>query len=812
LHDVLQDLRYSWRELCKKPGLALIAIISLTLGIGATTAVFSVMYGLLANPYPYQGANRMVHLTVMTESGDRRWIGITGPQLKALRQLKVFESVAASWGTWNLTTTDEDLPEDVPSTQLTANSGSHFGVPALLGRTLIPSDAPDGQDPQPVVVLSYLFWQRHFNADRSVVGRRIQLVHKNYTIIGVLPSRFTWEDAAVYLPLKISNDSSVDYSPLLKLKPSVTFAAANAELQPLIEQFAKETPTHFPKKFRVQVRGLNQQFEDHLGHSLFLLFGAVSMLLFIGCANVSILLLARGTARQHELAIRSAIGASRWRIQRQLLTEALALSLLGALGGILLAYGLLPLLVRWLPEYSFPHEVLIGINLPVLAFSVALAISSGVVSGLAPAFQFSKPQVAQLMTSSSRRLAGGAHGKRTHNLLVAGQIALTLLLLTSAAAAINGFVKLVRTDLGYDPHNVMSVGIPIHQNTHVSWESRSTYFDQLLTRVQAMPEIVSAGISSNATPPSNGWEMPYEIFGRPSGQQENLRANFVSTEYFSVLHIPLLQGRLFEHPEIVRGARLAVINQTLAQKYWPRGDAVGKQLRLPELKGEPPFGVAVADSNQWMQIIGVVADARDDGLRKPIKPAVYLPFSVHMSMWTQILVRTHASPLRVLNRVRAEVKAVDPDQQVFGRTRDLEQWIQREDEYAYGRLVAALFSGISIVALVLAAIGLFSVVSYGVAQRTNEFGIRMALGASRGHVVQLVLSATAVSVIGGLTGGLLLSLLLNGILSKWAEGSSHNPMLIAAVTVLLILTAGVAAFVPARRASSVEPMDALRYD
>jgi predicted permease len=387
-----------------------------------------------------------------------------------------------------------------------------------------------------------------------------------------------------------------------------------------------------------------------------------------------------------------------------------------------------------------------------------------------------------------------------------------LLLLTSAAAAINGFVKLVRTDLGYDPHNVMSVGIPIHQNTHVSWESRSTYFDQLLTRVQAMPEIVSAGISSNATPPSNGWEMPYEIFGRPSGQQENLRANFVSTEYFSVLHIPLLQGRLFEHPEIVRGARLAVINQTLAQKYWPRGDAVGKQLRLPELKGEPPFGVAVADSNQWMQIIGVVADARDDGLRKPIKPAVYLPFSVHMSMWTQILVRTHASPLRVLNRVRAEVKAVDPDQQVFGRTRDLEQWIQREDEYAYGRLVAALFSGISIVALVLAAIGLFSVVSYGVAQRTNEFGIRMALGASRGHVVQLVLSATAVSVIGGLTGGLLLSLLLNGILSKWAEGSSHNPMLIAAVTVLLILTAGVAAFVPARRASSVEPMDALRYD
>jgi putative ABC transport system permease protein len=812
MHSVLQDLRYSWRELVKRPGLALTAITSLTLGIGATTAVFSVMYGLLANPYPYQGANRMVHLTVIPEKGDAWWIGITGPQLKALRQLKSFESVAATWGTWNLTTTDEDLPEDVPSVQLTANSGMHFGVPALLGRTFIPADAPDGQDPQPVVLLSYLFWQRHFNADPSVVGRRLQLVHKNYTIIGVLPSRFTWQDAAVYVPLKISNDANIDYNPLLKLKPGVTFAAANSELQPLLEQFAKETPTHFPKKFRVHLKGLNEQFEEHLGRSLLLLFGAVSMLLFIGCANVSILLLARGTARQHELAIRSAIGASRWRIQRQLLTEALALSLMGALGGVVLAFGLLPLLVRWLPEYSFPHEAIIGINFPVLGFSVALAIVSGVVSGLAPAFQFSKPQVAQLMTSSSRRVAGGSRGKRTHNLLVAGQIALTLLLLTSAAAAINGFAKLVRTNLGYDPHNVMSVGIPIHQNTHGTWEDRSNYFEQILEHVQAVPEVVAAGISSNATPPSNGWEQTFEVFGHPSGQQEHLRANFVSPEYFSVLHIPLVQGRLWDRPETVRGARVGVINQTLARQYWPHGGAVGKQLRLPELKSEPPFGLGVTGSDQWLQIIGVVADARDDGLRKPIKPAVYVPFTTHMGMWTQILVRTHASPLRVLSQVRAAIKAVDPDQQAAGQTRDLEQWIQREEEYAYGRLVAALFGAISVVALVLAAIGLFSVVSYGVAQRTNEFGIRMALGASGGQVLRLVLSSTAFNVIGGLAGGSLLSFGFSRVLSNWAEGSSYDPLLVVAVTLLLILTAALASFIPARRASSVEPMMALRYD
>ena len=809
---MLQDLRFSWRELRKKPGLALTAIISLTLGISATTAVFSVIYGLLANPFPYQGADRMINLIVLNENGKDWWVGITGPQLKFLRQARCVDSVAASWGTWNLTTTDEDLPQDVPSVQLTANAGSYFGVPALLGRTLIPSDAPDGQDPQPVVVLSYLFWQRHFNGDPTVVGRTLQLVHKNYRIIGVLPPRFTWNDADVYLPLKITNDPNSYYGALIKLKPGVTHAEADAELQPLLEQFAKQSPSHFPKKFRVHVKGINERYVEHLGRSLFLLFGAVSLLLLIGCANVSILLLARGTARQHELAVRSAIGASRWRIQRQLLTEALALSLLGALGGVLLAYRLLPLLMRWLPEYSFPHEVAISINLPVLGFSCAIAILTGVLSGLAPAFQFSRPQVAQLMQSSSRRSTGGAASKRTHDLLVAGQIALTLLLLTSAAAAINGFVRLVQADLGYDPHNTMSVGIPVHQNTHVSWEDRAAYFDQILTRVAAMPEVVSAGISMNATPPANGWDLYFEIFGRPEGQREQVRVNFISSEYFPVLRIPLLQGRLWDHPEIMRGARLALINETMARRYWPHGDALGKLLRLPDLKGEPPFSPAAPDSNSWLQIIGIAADARDDGLRKPVKAAIYVPYTLQMRMWTQILVRTRAAPLSVLNRVRAEVKAVDPDQQVFGQTRDLEQWIQRLDEYAYGRLVAALFSAFSLLALALAAIGLFSVVSYGVAQRTNEFGIRMALGATRGQVLQLVFTSSARNVIGGVACGLLLSFMLSGVLSKWAEGSSHNPVVFAAVTMLLVLTAALAALIPARRASSVDPMDALRYE
>jgi len=435
-----------------------------------------------------------------------------------------------------------------------------------------------------------------------------------------------------------------------------------------------------------------------------------------------------------------------------------------------------------------------------------------VLSGLAPSLQFSRPQVAQLMQSGSRRTTGGARSKRMHAVLVAGQIALTLLLLTSAAAATNGFLRLMRTNLGYDPHNTMSVGIPVHQNVHVSWQDRATYFEQLLAHVQAMPEVVAAGISTNATPPSNGWESYFEIFGRPAGQQEQLRTNFVSPEYFSVLRIPLLQGRLWDHPEIVRGARLAVINQTMARQYWPQGDALGKQLRIPDLKGEPPFSQAVPDSNGWLQIIGVVADARDDGLRKPIKPAAFVPYTLQMRMWTQILVRTRAAPLSVLNRIRAEVKAVDPDQQVFGQTRDLEQWIQTQEEYASGRLVAALFSGFSLLALALAASGLFSVVSYGVAQRTNEFGIRMALGATRWQVLQLVFSTTARNVMGGVVCGLLLSLMLSRVLSKFAAGSAHDPLAFAGVTLLLVLISALAALVPTRRASSIDPMEALRYE
>ncbi len=542
MQGFLQDLRYGLRQLRHSPGFTVTAVLSLALGIGATTSVFSVVYAVLLDPYPYANSERMVHLHSKDKAGQDRWLFLTGPQYQQFRNANSVESAVAE-DQWNLTTTGGDLPEDVNAVYFTGNGFNHFGVPALLGRGLVPADAPEGQDPQPVAVLGYEFWQRHYNGERDIVGKTIQLVHKNYTIVGVARPRFTWGDGDVYLPLKLSADSVRTYQVDTKLKPGVSHATANAEFQSLFEQFAKETPKHFPADgFRMDVWGLNDQFVRDLGKTLALLLGAVALLLAIGCGNVSILLLARGTARAHEFAVRSAIGAGRGRLIRQLLTESLVLSLTGAAFGIMLAYRTVAFIVSLLPEFSFPHEAAIRINLPVLCFSVGLAVLTGVFFGLSPAMQLSRPEVSQVMQASTRKVTGSVRGKRLHNVLVAGQIALTLLLLASAGAAIQGFMKLIHGNLGYNPHNVMSVGIPVHDNTYTTWESRSAYFDQLLQRVSALPQVVSAGISTNATPPHNGSDNIFEILGRPASEQQRARLNFVSPEYFPVLQIPLLRG------------------------------------------------------------------------------------------------------------------------------------------------------------------------------------------------------------------------------------------------------------------------------
>jgi predicted permease len=713
---------------------------------------------------------------------------------------------------WNLTTTEGDLPEDVQGVYLTSNAFNYFGVPMLLGRGLLPSDAPEGQDPENVAVLGYQFWQRHYNGDPGIVGNKIRLVRKSYVIVGVVRPRFTWGDGEVYLPLKLTANPGRTYFPMIRLKPGITRAAANAEFQSLLEQFVKQTPTHFPEHFHVAIEGLNDHFVADIGGTLYLLLSAVALLLLIGCGNVSILLLARATGRQHEMAVRSAIGAERSRILRQLLTEALMLSFTGAIIGVALANSLVKLIVNWLPEFSFPHEAAISINLPVLYFSVGLALLTGIVFGISPALQSARPDVAQVMQSTTRKMTAGLHGRRTHSVLIAGQIALTLLLLAGAGVAMQGFVRMMRVELGYDPQNTMSVGIPVHDNTYTTWEARRTYFNQLLQKVGATPEVVSAGLSTNATPPSSGWEQRFEISGKPMAEQQRARINFISCEYFTVLQIPLLQGRFWDATETMRGSRFALVNQTLARQYFPNGDAIGSEIRMPELKGEPPFSLAVPESDSWFQVIGVVGDSRNNGLRDPTKPAVYVPYTIRMPVWTQILVRTRVPPLTVLRAIREQIHAVDPDQQSIRDVRDLNGWITTQPEWEQGHLVATLFAGFAILALALAATGLYSVISYTVAQRTGEFGIRIALGAGRKEVLLMVFRSAAMSVAGGVLTGLVLTITLNRVLARWIQGSSLDALVLSGVILLLVVTSGLSCLIPARRASSVDPIVALRYE
>ena len=440
MRTLVYDLRYAARQLIKSPGFTLTAVLSLACGIAATTAVFSVVWAVLMNPYPYANPDRMVHLNLHGDKpGQDNDFGITGSQWQQLRHAPGVEDAIIVDG-WSLTITGQDIPEDVQGCYMSANAFQFFGVPPLLGRGLLPSDAPDGQDPQPVVVLGYKFWQRHYNGDPSIIGKTIHMVRKPYTVIGVAGPRFVWEDADVYVPLKVTADPGRAYHPEARLKPGITPAVAEQQLQPLINQFAKESPTHFPSRpGLLHIQGLNDRFLDEIGGTLALLFGAVALLLAIGCGNVSILLLARGTARRHEIALRAAIGASRWRIVRQLLTESLLLSISGATLGVLVAYKLLALIVSLLPENSFPHEAAIAINLPVLVFSVIVAVAAGILFGLLPALRLSRPDVREAMQAGARKVAGTISGKSASNALIAGQIALTLLMMAAAGAAIEGF-------------------------------------------------------------------------------------------------------------------------------------------------------------------------------------------------------------------------------------------------------------------------------------------------------------------------------------------------------------------------------------
>lgn len=812
MQTIFQDLLYAARQLVKNPGFALTAIVSLALGIGATTAVFSVIYAALLNPFPYRDADRIVRFSVRTKDGHDRGIWLNAPEIRALRRSPVVEDTIVM-DDWSMALTGAEFPEDVETIFLSSNGFDFLGEPVLLGRGLQPSDAVDGQEPQPVVVLSYRFWARHYFANPDVIGKTLQLNHKNYQIVGVAAPRFIWYSADVYVPLKLTSDPNIMYIVNMRLKPGISPRTASAALEPLAEQFAKDRPKQFPEQFIVALKHLNDWVIEGIGSTLYLLLGGVALLLVIGCGNVSILLLARGMAREHELAVRSAIGAGRGRMVRQLLTEALLLSVVGAGLGVLVAFGSIALMKAVLPKYSFAPEVAFEINPPALLFCVGLGLVTGVLFGLSPALQLSRPSLGNMLQSGMRRVAGGVRSRRAHGMLIAGQIALTLLLLAAAGAGIKSFEQLAHVDLGYDPHNATSLWIPLHENTYTTWSGRWEYFEQLRSAVERVPGVTMTAISSNATPPESGSRMRFDVLGGELSSDRTAQLELVDQDYFKLLRIPLVEGRLWTETENRNGAHLVAVNQTFAKFYFPKGDAVGHSIKLPVVESRPPIILTIpSPSETWLRIVGVVGDSRNDGLRKSVRPAIFVPYTLSMGPGTQILVRSNSSPLRLLNAIRQGLAAVNPDQQAARVVSDLDHWVSDQPEWQQQELVAWLFGVFAVLALSLAAIGLYSVVSYTVAQRTNEFGIRMALGAQRGHVVRIVFRSTAISVGSGVALGVVLTLAMNSLVSYWVGGEFRDPVLLSAGAVLLTLVAALACYLPARRAAQVDPLIALRCE
>jgi predicted permease len=816
------DIRYGLRGLRRNPGFAAVAVLSLALGIGATTAMFSLIYAVLLHPFPYADADRITYLFGISKKGADTgftFVSLSKAQFHDLRLAAPVDSVLG-FNPTGMEITGGAFSEEIAGTYVTENAGTFFGVRPLLGRNIEPSDAENGG--QPVVVLNYRFWQRHFGGDLHILGRTLELNHASYTIVGVMPHSFAFNDLAdvadVYLPFSLAPPISV-YIPWVKLRPHVTVAAANAALEPFARELEKQSPGRL-RQYNLALKPILWTFQENIGHTLTLLLAGVVLLLIIGCANCSILLLARGRTRRHELAIRSAIGASRWRIVRQLLVEAVVISCTGAVLGVAASYWLAKLPMVLSPD-SFPAESFIRINAPILAFSVALALLCGMLFGLVPALRLSRGDSARMLPGRQTGVVA-APAKHRWSVLIAAQVALTLLLMATAGTAIRSFLGLTRTQLGYDPANVMRLGIRTHGGDPVEREhtqSRETtvaYIEQIREKIASVPGVSTVAVGVDAMPPfvSSGAQS-FEIDGTRDHEQPEARVMLVDQRYFATLRISLLQGRIWDTDENNRGDFIAVVNHAFAMRYLSSSSALGRQLRISGLTPRNRYQVASAQSTAWRQIIGVVGDARNDGLDHPVAPAIYLPYTTLVRPYAQFFVRTQGDPLAYLQSIRGAVASVASGQTLsnssFNGTLTLNEAIARDAQYSSQRLFSVLFSIFSAMALALALVGIFSLVAYSVAQRTTEFGVRLALGAPRKHVLWVAARIALVSAAAGIAIGLACDSFLGAVLAHWMQNAFAAGSLFAAAA-LLALCALLACLLPARHAIAVAPTEALRYE
>jgi len=807
-----QDIRFALRNLRKSPAFAIIAAITLALGIGASTAIFSVIENVLMEPFPYTDAQRLVsvqiHDTEQNQPGGRA--GYSGPEfLDYIAQNHVFDRVIANAGMDVLYRSGEGT-ERFDGNLITPGTFEFLGMPALLGRVAQPADYEPGAPP--VFVLRYKTWITRFSADPSLINKTFVLNGMQRTLIGIMPPRFGWGDADMWIPQTPSRSAAqerngfpVFWFLLGHLKPGVSIRQAESDLTVVAKNLSVVYPKDYPKKFSVHIETLTDLVVGRFRTTLYIVLAAVGLLLLIGCGNVANLLLARATTREKEFAIRAALGAGRWRIIRQLLVESFLLAVSGAILGALMAWGGLKALVALMPQQIIPAEAVIRLNLPVLAFTLAVAVLTAVIFGLAPALQVVRRDLNDPLRDSGKGTSGGSAHGRLRNAVVVLEVAVSLTLLVAAGLLMRSFVALREVHLGLQPDHIFVVRLPLPEDRYKTSDQLAGFFRPLLNRLKAVPGVLEA-TETSTLPPYGGIGSDIEIPGKTHAEKWTTLFQLCSEGYFPVLKIQFIDGRPFTEAEVEGKRKLAVINQTFAHKYLGNENPLGQRVHIAQLEQFPD---KLADP--WFEIIGVVADVKNNGLQDPVQPEMWVPYTMTGSGARGILARTGPEPMTMMNAIRHEIWATDSNV-ALTFTGTLESFIA-SFSYAGPRFGFLLMTVFGSIGLVLVTIGVYSVLAYTTARRTHEIGIRMALGAEKHDVLGLVIRMGLGLVGAGIVLGVIASLAVARVIATQLWGvSAYDPITLTSVASLLLITGIVACWIPARRAYRVDPLVALRYE
>jgi predicted permease len=805
--DLRQDLHYGLRTLLKNPGFTIIAVVALALGIGANSAIFSVVNAVLLRPLPFKAPDQLV---MVWENATHVGFPKNTPSppnfLDWQRQNTVFTGMAAmSERSFNLTGIGE--PERLDGRRVSANLFDLLGVPALLGRTFVPDDDRPGAH---VVLLSYSLWQRRFGSDPSIIGRAVTLNGESYTVIGViprgvdLPGYGNWHDQ-LWVPIAFTDEEKTERGThfldvIARTKPGITLKQAQAEMETIAARLAKEYPKSNTRIGTV-VTPLHEEMVGDIKPALLILLGAVGFVLLIACANVANLLLARAAVREKEIALRLALGASRSRLTRQFLTESVLLAFLGGGLGLLLAFAGMRALKMFVPA-TVSQTQTINIDGNVVVFTALIILLTGILFGLAPAMHASHSNLNDSLKEGGRDSAIGKNGNRLRGLLVIGEVAVSFILLIGAGLLINSFLHLQNLDPGFRTDHLLTMKVDLSELKYPDGERRSVFFEEVLRRIRSLPGVESAAVAGNLPFTYNGDSATIAVEGIPDppvDQWPNVIYRAIGPGYFSTMGIPLIRGREFTDQDGADSKKVVVISDKTAQRYWPGQDPIGKRLKPGATNSDIP----------WREVIGVVKDVRQNDFIAQPKMQMYLPYRQMKNLAANALVvRTSLEPTSLATSMRNAIWAVDKDQPVANI--DTMEHIVSE-AIARQRFSMLLLGIFAVLALVLTAVGIYGVMSYSVAQRTHEIGIRMALGARRADVLQMTVKQGLKLVGAGMIIGLAAAFLLTRVMASLLFGiSATDPITFVGISLVLLVVAILASYVPALRATKVDPIIALR--